>query len=153
MADRFPDHADLIKNPLIRLQLELALSGQMHTFSKGDFSNDEHYQVLGVTKSASHAECKAAYRAAALRSHTDKIKKESDTIRLLNEAKGVLLDDTGSKRPLYDRFGKAGLALLTLLEQAMTEPQFAKMAEMMKAGTFDPFGSDFFGDASNEFFI
>lgn len=67
----------------------------------------DYYDVLGVSKSASDAELKAAYRKAALQWHPDRNKSpEAETkFKEINEAYQVLSDST--KKAQYDQFGHA----------------------------------------------
>jgi DnaJ-class molecular chaperone len=72
--------------------------------SKRDF-----YEVLGVTKSATAADIKAAYRKLALKWHPDKNQDKKDEaeakFKEINEAYQVLSDD--KKKQAYDQFGHA----------------------------------------------
>jgi molecular chaperone DnaJ len=66
------------------------------------------YEVLGVTRSSSDVEIKAAFRKAAMHCHPDR--NPGDTaaeykFKELNEAYQILSD--GQKRAAYDRFGHA----------------------------------------------
>jgi molecular chaperone DnaJ len=69
----------------------------------------DYYEVLGVSKSASDADIKAAYRKAALKWHPDRNadnKKEAEEkFKEINEAYQVLSDK--QKRATYDQFGHA----------------------------------------------
>ena len=71
----------------------------------------DYYEVLGVTRDASADQIKSAYRKAALQWHPDRNpdKKEDAELnfRLASEAYSVLSDP--QKRPIYDRFGHAGV--------------------------------------------
>jgi molecular chaperone DnaJ len=71
----------------------------------------DYYEVLGVTRDASSDQIKSAYRKAALQWHPDRNpeKKEEaeQNFRMASEAYSVLSDP--QKRPVYDRFGHAGL--------------------------------------------
>ncbi len=69
------------------------------------------YEVLGVAKDASADQIKSAYRKAAMQWHPDRNpanKAEAEeNFRQASEAYSVLSDP--EKRPVYDRFGHAGL--------------------------------------------
>lgn len=69
----------------------------------------DYYEILGVDKSASDSEIKAAYRKMALQWHPDKNpnnKAEAETkFKEINEAYQVLSDK--QKRQTYDQFGHA----------------------------------------------
>lgn len=67
----------------------------------------DYYEVLGVTKSASAAEIKSAYRKMALKFHPDKNKASDaeEKFKEINEAYQILSD--GKKRQTYDQFGHA----------------------------------------------
>lgn len=64
----------------------------------------DHYNLLGVKRSASKDEIKKAYHRLALKYHPDKnnAKDAESKFRSLNEAYEVLRDD--QKRDAYDRF-------------------------------------------------
>ena len=68
----------------------------------------DFYEVLGVAKTATDAEMKAAFRKAAMQCHPDRHPGDKDAERRfkeLNEAYQMLSD--GQKRAAYDRFGHA----------------------------------------------
>jgi molecular chaperone DnaJ len=70
----------------------------------------DYYEVLGVDKSASEAELKAAYRKLALKFHPDRNpndKTAEENFKEAAEAYDVLRD--GQKRRIYDQFGHQGL--------------------------------------------
>ncbi len=67
-----------------------------------------YYEVLGVQRGASDADCKAAYRKLAMLHHPDRNPGDKDCesrFKEINEAYDVLKD--GDKRAAYDRFGHA----------------------------------------------
>jgi len=69
----------------------------------------DYYDTLGVSKGASEAEIKSAFRRLARQYHPD-VSKEPDAedrFKEINEAYAVLSDQ--DKRDAYDRFGHAGV--------------------------------------------
>jgi curved DNA-binding protein len=69
----------------------------------------DYYQVLGLTKAASAAEIKKAYRKMAMKHHPDRNKgdKKAETLfKEVSEAYAVLSDT--EKRKQYDMFGADG---------------------------------------------
>jgi len=70
----------------------------------------EYYEILQVSRNATKAEIKKAYRKLAMKYHPDKNpgdKEAEEMFKKINEAYQVLSDD--EKRAIYDRYGKAGL--------------------------------------------
>lgn len=67
----------------------------------------DYYDVLGVSKSASSADIKAAYRKLALEWHPDRNKAAgaNEKFKEINEAYAVLSDP--KKKETYDQFGHA----------------------------------------------
>lgn len=69
----------------------------------------DYYEVLGLSKNATEAEIKKAYRSLAKKYHPD-VNKEKDAeekFKEINEAYEVLSDP--QKRASYDQFGFAGM--------------------------------------------
>jgi len=69
-----------------------------------------YYEILQVSKDATTAEIKKAYRKLALKYHPDKNpgdKEAEEKFKLINEAYAVLSDE--EKRAVYDRYGKEAL--------------------------------------------
>ena len=72
--------------------------------------NEDLYQVLGVSKSASDGEVKKAYRKLAREFHPDKNKGNKaaeEKFKTISAAYAVLGDK--KKRELYDQYGIDGL--------------------------------------------
>jgi len=73
-------------------------------------SKRDYYEVLGVSKNASEAELKKAYRRAAQKHHPDRNpddKQSEENFKECKEAWEVLSDSR--KRAAYDQFGHAGV--------------------------------------------
>ena len=71
-------------------------------------SKRDYYEVLGVSRTATEVELKAAFRKLAMQHHPDRNPGDADCVhkfKELNEAYDVLKD--GDKRAAYDRFGHA----------------------------------------------
>jgi molecular chaperone DnaJ len=70
----------------------------------------EYYEILQVSKTATKAEIKKAYRKLAMKYHPDRNpddKEAEEMFKKINEAYEVLSND--EKRSIYDQYGKAGL--------------------------------------------
>lgn len=73
-------------------------------------SKRDYYEILGVTKTATDAEIKRAYRQLAVQHHPDKNPDDphaEDKFKEAAEAYAVLSDS--QKRAAYDRFGHQGV--------------------------------------------
>src|SRR6478735_2033491 len=71
-------------------------------------SKRDYYEVLGVTRTCTEVELKAAFRKAAMQHHPDRNPNDKDCevrFKECNEAYEVLKD--ADKRAAYDRFGHA----------------------------------------------
>ena len=71
-------------------------------------SKRDYYEVLGVSRTCTEAELKAAFRKLAMQHHPDRNPGDKECehkFKELNEAYDVLKD--GDKRAAYDRFGHA----------------------------------------------
>src|SRR5512143_1568298 len=71
-------------------------------------SKRDYYEVLGVSRSCTEVELKAAFRQLAMQHHPDRNPGDKDCehrFKEINEAYDVLKD--GDKRAAYDRFGHA----------------------------------------------
>ena len=74
-------------------------------------SNSDYYKILGISKDASEADIKKAYRKAALKYHPDKNtnnKEEAEKkFKMVGEAYQILSNP--DERAAYDKYGKAGV--------------------------------------------
>lgn len=70
-------------------------------------ANNDYYQILGISKNATAADIKKAYRKLALQYHPDrnKGKEAEEKFKEVNKAYEVLSDP--QKRQTYDQFGAA----------------------------------------------
>jgi len=92
----------------------------------------DYYSVLGVSKSASEAEIKSAYRKLAMKHHPDRNpgSKESESkFKEINEANEVLSDP--KKRQTYDQLGKDWRQ-----DQEFTPPPGGEARQGQRSGGF-----------------
>jgi len=71
-------------------------------------SKRDYYEILGVTRTSTEIELKAAFRKLAMQHHPDRNPGDKECehrFKEINEAYDVLKD--GDKRAAYDRFGHA----------------------------------------------
>lgn len=80
--------------------------GHGHGMPSKPVDNNKYYEVLGVTKTATAAEIKKAYRKLALKNHPDK-GGDPELFKTITVAYEVLSDQ--EKRDLYDQYGEEGL--------------------------------------------
>ncbi len=71
----------------------------------------DYYEVLGVSKTATTAEIKKAYRRLAMKHHPDRNKDDESAEAKFKEAKEAYeVLNAAEKRETYDRFGHDGLS-------------------------------------------
>ena len=106
-------------------------------------TESDYYDLLGVSRTASDAELKRAFRTLARELHPD-VSSEPDAgarFRDIAEAYEVLSDP--GRRATYDRFGKAGL------RRGGFEPHFTDLGSLSDIfAAF--FGEDLLGGAARE---
>ena len=103
-------------------------------------AKSDYYALLGVAKTASEAELKAAFRKLAMKHHPDRNpgdKTAEATFKELNEAYQVLSDP--QKRAAYDRFGHAAF------ENGGGGPGFGNEFASSMADIFEDLVGDFTG--------
>ena len=89
-----------------------ASGSRYHTaMAQAKLNSDDYYEVLGVPRSATDAQIKAAYKKLAIKYHPDKNPGDTGTaeqnFKKVSEAYEVL--SSKEKRATYDQIGKSGL--------------------------------------------
>lgn len=105
-------------------------------------ADQDYYEVLGVSRTASEDEIKKAYRRLAMKYHPDRNggdKTAEEKFKQVGEAYAVLSD--AQKRAAYDRYGKAGV-----------DPNAAGAGGFGGFGGFGQGGFADFGDVFSEIF-
>jgi molecular chaperone DnaJ len=118
-------------------------------------SKRDYYEILGVTKSATHEELKKAYREMALLHHPDRVppekKKEAeDTFKEISEAYAVLSDP--QKRALYDQYGHAGVDQKFAREDIFRGTDFNSVFEGLGDSGLGGLFENLFGDMGFDIF-
>ena len=88
----------------------------------------DYYQSLGVSRDASAAEIKKAYKKLAMKHHPDRNqgnKESEEKFKELSEAYEVLSDS--NKRQTYDQFGHEGM----ILDLAVAQVVFLAVDHLM----------------------
>jgi molecular chaperone DnaJ len=100
----------------------------------------DYYEVLGVSRNASEAEVKKAFRQLARTLHPDVNKHDPQAEERFKQAAAAyeVLSDR-ERRAIYDRFGEQGL------RSGGFEPSFTNLSDIFEAffGGGDPFSSVF----------
>lgn len=119
----------------------------------------DYYEVLGVSKTASEAELKSAYRKKALQWHPDRNKAaDAETkFKEINEAYQVLSD--AKKKQAYDQFGHTPFDPSASSRQGPFQYSYSTgggtnpFADFDMGGFSDPFEifEQFFGGSQNPF--
>lgn len=100
----------------------------------------DYYELLGVERTAGHAEIKTAYRRLALRHHPDRNggdPQAEERFKAISEAYAVLSDP--AKRTAYDLSRSGGSASFGYSQQDI----FADLLRTMAAGRMGDFGAEF----------
>jgi len=115
----------------------------------------DYYKILDVTKSATEAEIKKAYRKLARKYHPDlnpNDKEAEKKFKEINEANEVLSNPENRKK--YDKYGK-DWKHADEFEKAGYDPnqqQYSRQRQQGGAQDFSGFGGDFSGSDFSDFF-
>ena len=115
----------------------------------------DYYKILDVTKSATEAEIKKAYRKLARKYHPDlnpNDKEAEKKFKEINEANEVLGNPENRKK--YDKYGK-DWKHADEFEKAGYDPnqqQYARQQQQSSNPDFSGFGGDFSGSDFSDFF-
>lgn len=113
----------------------------------------DYYEVLGVSKDASAADIKKAYRKLALQYHPDKNKDagSEEKFKEISEAYAVLSNE--QKRSAYDQYGHAGFDQRFSQEDIFRGANFEEVFRSMGMDMGDsPFGDSVFGNIFGSMF-
>jgi len=107
------------------------------------------YDVIGVSKQASHDEIKKSYRKLALKYHPDKNPDDREAEKKFKEAAEAyaVLSDS-QKRARYDQFGHAGVGM----DDGTGNRGFSGGVHMSMDDIFSQFGDIFGGSPFESFF-
>ncbi|THD19417.1 DnaJ domain containing protein 4 [Fasciola hepatica] len=93
---------------------------------KPSHENEDLYAILEITKEATPADIKRAYRRLALKYHPDKNPDDpgaAEKFKDINRAHAVLSDP--NKRKIYDQYGSFGLYVAEQLDEDTLHTYFA----------------------------
>ncbi len=109
-------------------------------------ASKDYYEILGVSKNASAAEIKKAYRKLAMKYHPDQNKGDKqaeERFKKVNEAYAVLSDK--EKRRQYDMFGAEGFQQRFSQEDIFRNFDFGQVFREFGFGSEDVLGRIFGG--------
>ena len=95
------------RGPGLALGRIFASSQATRSYAHKKSDQEDFYDLLGISRSASQDEIKKAYRKKAIEKHPDQ-GGSSEEFTKINEAYSVLSD--ASKRSMYDQYGREGLS-------------------------------------------
>jgi molecular chaperone DnaJ len=106
-------------------------------------TESDYYELLGVSRTASDAEIKRAFRTLARELHPDVSSAPDADVRFRDVAEAYEVLSDPERRATYDRYGKAGLRRGGF-EPAFTD--FGSLSDVFAAF----FGEDLFGGAAQQ---